>query len=112
MFNAEFISKKLRNMGDRWEARLSAMENVQEKFIREMEKQLATLTNLFEDMAVHPRGPSPSPNQWVPRPFVQTMSYLPRRIDRPNLRQLMLKAPPAFMMTSTYQPAKHLKGQT
>ena len=41
-------------MGDQWEARLSAMENVQEKFIRKMEEQLARLTNLFEDMAVHP----------------------------------------------------------
>ena len=44
-------------MGDRWEARLSAMENVQEKFIREMEEQLARLKNLFEDIAIHPRGP-------------------------------------------------------
>ena len=44
-------------MGDHWEARLSAMENTQEKFgrnIREMEEQLARLTNLFEDMVVHP----------------------------------------------------------
>ena len=44
-------------MGDRWEAWLSAMENIQEKFernIREMEEQLARLTNLFEDMVVHP----------------------------------------------------------
>ena len=49
-------------MGDQWEARLSVMENIQENFgrnIREMEEQLARLTNLFEDMVVHSRGPSP-----------------------------------------------------
>ena len=97
MLNAEFISKRLRNMGDRWKAWLSAMENVQEKFIREMEEQLAKLTNLFEDMTVHPRGPSLLPNQQVHRPFVQTMSYLPRRTDRPSLRQPMPTAPPAFV---------------
>ena len=100
ILNAEFISKRLKNIRDRWKARLSAIENVQEKFIREMEEQLARLTNLFEDMAVHPRGPSPSPNQQVPRPFVQTTSYLPRRTDRPNLRQPTPTAPLAFMTTS------------
>ena len=60
-------------MGDQLEARFSAMENIQEKFehnIREMEEQLVKLTTLFKDMAVHPRGPSPLPNQQVPRPFV------------------------------------------
>ena len=100
MLNVEFIFKRLRNMGHQWEAQLSAMENVQEKFIQEMEEQLTRLTNLFEDMAVHPRGPSPSPNQQVPRPFVQTTSYLPRRIDCPNLRQPTPTAPSAFMTTS------------
>ena len=52
-------------MGDQWEARVSAMENTQEKLehnIREMEGQLARLTSLLEDMIVHPRGPSPWPN--------------------------------------------------
>ena len=52
-------------MGDQWETRLSAMENIQENFehnLREMEKQLARLTSLFKDMAVHPRGPLPLPN--------------------------------------------------
>ena len=43
-------------MGDQWEARLSAIENSQEKLIKEMKEQLAELTNLFEDMTVHPRG--------------------------------------------------------
>ena len=110
MLNAEFISKRLRNMGDRWEPRLSVMENIQEKFernIREMKKQLPRLTSLFEDMAVHPRGPLPLPNQWVPRPFIQTMSHLPCGIDRPNLRQPTPTAPPAFMTTSrpTNQPS-------
>ena len=52
-------------MGDQWEARVSAMENTQEKLehnIREMEGQLVRLTSLLEDMIVHPRGPSPWPN--------------------------------------------------
>ena len=85
-------------MGDRWEARVSAMENN----IREMGGQLARLTSLFEDMVVRPRGPSPSPNQQVPRPFVLTASYLPCRIDRPNLRQPRPTAPPAFVATSRH----------
>ena len=76
-------------MGDQWEARLSVMENIQENFehnLREMEEQLARLTSLFENMAIHPRGPSPSPHQQVPQPSVQTTNYLPRETDRPNLR--------------------------
>ena len=66
ILNAKFISKRLRNMGYQWEARVSAMENTQEKLehnIRKMEGHLARLTSLFEDMVVHPRGPSPLPNQ-------------------------------------------------
>ena len=43
-------------MGDQWEAQLSALEDVQEKLIREMKEQLTRLTSLFEDMTVHPRG--------------------------------------------------------
>ena len=89
-------------MGDRWETRLSALENVQEKLIREMEEQLTRLRILFEDMAVHPRGPSPLTHQQVPRPSVQTTSYLPRRTDRPNLRQPRPTAPPVFMATSRH----------
>ena len=49
-------------MGDRWEARLSAMESTQEKLehnLREMEKQLAKLTSLFKDMIVYPRAHHP-----------------------------------------------------
>ena len=76
-------------MRDQWEARVSAMEG-----------QLARLTSLFEDMAVHPRGPSPLPNQWVLRPFIQTTSHLPREIDCPNLRQPMLTAMPSFVTMS------------
>ena len=94
-------------MRDRWEARISAMENIQEKFehdIREMRKQLVRLTNLFENHnkteAVHPRRPSPSPNQQVPRPFIQTASHLSCETDCPNLRQPMPTAPLAFMATS------------
>ena len=93
MLNVEFISKRLRNMGDRWEARISAMENIQEEFghdIREVREQLIRLTNLFENHikteAVHPRGLSPSPNQQAPRSFIQTSNHLPRETDRPNLR--------------------------
>ena len=76
-------------MGDQWEARIGAIENIQEEFghdIREIKEQLARLTSLLEDHirteVVHPRGQSP--NQQVPRPFVPTTSYLPRRTDRPN----------------------------
>ena len=54
-------------MGDRLEARLSAIENIQEEFghdIQEVKKHLARLTSLFEDyiktQAVHPQGPSPN----------------------------------------------------
>ena len=79
-------------MGDQWEARVSAMENN----IREMKGQLTRLTSLFEDMAVRPRGPSPSPNQQVPQPFAQTTSHLPRDVCRPNLRQPIPTTPPAF----------------
>ena len=50
-------------MGDQWEARINAIENIQEEFghdIREMKEQLARLTSLFKDHikaeAVHPRG--------------------------------------------------------
>ena len=89
-------------MGDRWETRLSALENVQEKLIREMEEQLTRLTSLFEDMTTHPRGPSPLAHQQVPRPSVQTTSYLPRRTNRPNLRQPRPTALPAFVATSRH----------
>ena len=94
-------------MGDQWEARIGAIENIQKEFghdIREMREQVTRLTNLFENHikieAVHPRGLSPLPNQQVPRPFIQTSSHLPRETDRPNLRQPMPIAPPAFMATS------------
>ena len=57
-------------MRDQWEARISAMKNIQEEIghdIREMREQLVRLTNLFEDHiqieAMHPRDPSPLPNQ-------------------------------------------------
>ena len=94
-------------MGDRLEAPISAIENIQEVFghdIRELKEQLAKLTSLFKDHikaeAVHPRGQSPLPNQQAPRPFVPTTSYLPRGTDRPNLRQPRPTAPPAFRTTS------------
>ena len=79
-------------MGDRLEARLSTIENIQEEFghdIWEVREHLARLTSLFEDyirtQAVHPRGPSP--NQQVSRPFIRTSSHLSRGTDHPNLRQ-------------------------
>ena len=94
-------------MGDHLEARISAIENIQEEFghdIREMKEQLARLTSLFKDHikaeAVHPRGPAPLPNQQVPQLFVQKMSHLPRGTDRPNLRQPMPTGPPAFRTPS------------
>ena len=83
-------------MGDQWEAQIGAIENIQKKFecnIQEMDEQLAKLTNLFEDHIqteiVRLRGPSPLPNQQVPRPFVKTTSHLPCEAHRPNLRQPM-----------------------
>ena len=49
-------------MGDQWEARISAVENIQEEFghnIREIKERLAKLTSLFEDHikteAMHPQ---------------------------------------------------------
>ena len=94
-------------MGDHLEARISAIENIQEEFghdIREMKEQLARLTSLFKDHikaeTVHPRGPSPLPPQWIPRSFVQTMSHLPRKTDHLNLRQPRPTAPPAFRTIS------------
>ena len=81
-------------MGDQWEARIGVIENIQEEFghdIQEIKERLARLTSLLEyhirTEVVHPRSPSPLPNRQVPRPFVQTTSYLPRRTDRPNLQQ-------------------------
>ena len=60
-------------MGDQWEARISAIKNIQEEFghdIREMNERLARLISLFKDHikteAVHPRGPSPFSNQQIP----------------------------------------------
>ena len=94
-------------MGDQWEARIGAIENIQEEFghdIREIKERLAKLTSLLKDHikieAVHPRGPSPLPNQQVLRLFVQTTSHLPREAYRPNLWQPRPTAPPAFMTTS------------
>ena len=94
-------------MGDQWEARIRAIENIQEEFghdIQEIKERLVRLTNLFEDhiqtKAVHPRGPSPLPHQRVPQPFVQTTSHSPRETHRPNLRQPRPIAPLAFMATS------------
>ena len=40
------------------------------------------------------------PNRQVPRPFVQTTSYLPCEINRPNLRKPAPTATPAFRTTS------------
>ena len=65
-----------------------------------MKEQLVGLTNLFEDMTVHPRGPSPLPNQRVPRPFIETTSHLPCGTDCPNLRQPTLTTSPSFVTLS------------
>ena len=73
-----------------------------------MKEQLAELTNLFEDMTVHPRGSAPLSNQQVPRPFIQKMSHLPRRTDRPNLRRPTHTTPPAF--TETPRPTNQPSG--
>ena len=103
------------SMGDRLEAQVNTIENIQEEFghdIWEVKEQLIRLTNLLENHmkieAVHPRGLSPLPNQQIPRPFVQTTSHLLRGINRPNLRQSMPTAPSVFM--ATYQPADQSSG--
>ena len=64
-------------MRDRLEARISAIENIQEEFrhdIREVKEHLARLTSLFKDhiktQTAHSRGQSPLTNQQVPQPFV------------------------------------------
>ena len=94
-------------MGDRLEARLNAIKNIQEEFrhdIREVKEHLARLTSLFEDyiktQAVYPQGPSP--NQQVSQPFTRTTSYLPRGTDRPNLRQPVLPASSIFRPTARH----------
>ena len=94
-------------MGDSLEARINAIEDIQEEFghdIREIKERLARPTSFLEDHirteVVHPRGPSPLPNRQVLRPFVQTTSYLPGRTDCPNLRQPRPTAPPGFKTTS------------
>ena len=65
---------------------------------------MARLTSLFgnhiKTEIMHPRGPSPLPNQQVPRPFVQITNHLSREAHRPNLRQPTPIALPAFMTTS------------
>ena len=94
-------------MGDQLEARINAIENIQKEFehdIQEIKERLAKLTSLFEDYiktkAMLPRGPSPSPNQQVPRLFVQIASHLSRETYHPNLQQPTPIAPPAFVATS------------
>ena len=71
------LFSKVKSMGDRWEARIRVIENIQEEFghdIREIKERLVGLTSLFENRikteAVHPRGPSPLSNQQVHQPFV------------------------------------------
>ena len=102
-------------MGDQWEARLSVIENIQENFgrnIREMEEQLARLTSLFEDMAVHPRGPHPCRINGS-----LDHSSRPRAICHVELIAQPAAAKAhnsAFFRDNvpTYQSAKQLKGQT
>ena len=74
-------------MGDRFEARISAIENIQEEFghdIREVKEHLVRLTSLFEDyiktQAVLPRGPSPVLTQYTsrlsPQSFIPTTNHV------------------------------------
>ena len=83
-------------MGDRLEARISAVKNIQEEFghdIQEVKKHLARLTSLFEDyiktQVVHSRGPSSAPIQHVSypshRPLGLATSNLLSRTYCPNL---------------------------
>ena len=63
-------------MGDQLEARINAIENIQEEFghdIREMKEQLARLTKLVKDhiktTTIHSQCPSPLHVQPVPHLF-------------------------------------------
>ena len=94
-------------MGDCLEARLNAIENIQEEFgydIWKVKEHLARLTSLFEDyirtQAVHPQGPSS--NQQVSRPFIRPTSHLSRGTNRPNLRQPVPPASSASRATSRH----------
>ena len=84
-------------MKNRLEARLNAIENIQEEFghdIREVKEHLVRLTSLFEDyiktQAVHSRGPSPALIQRAshpsPQPLGPTTSNLLSRTYCPNLQ--------------------------
>ena len=60
-------------MGDRWEVRINAIENIQEEFrheIREIKKELARLARLVEPRTeakvVNPQKFSPFPTQPFP----------------------------------------------
>ena len=103
-------------MGDHLEARISAIENIQEEFghdIREMKEQLVRLTSLFKDHIkaeiVHPRGPSPLSNQQVPRPLIQTTSYLPCGISPQLVATNAHNSAYLHGEISTYRSTKQLK---
>ena len=87
-------------MGDQLEARISAIECIQEEFgydIREIKEQLARLTKLIEDRAearvVQPREFSPSVPRFSPhcfpnpnsRPYIPAMNKVSNKTYRPNL---------------------------
>ena len=85
-------------MGDQLEARISAIESIQEEFkhdIREINEQLVRLTKLIEDRAearvVQPRESSPS----VPR-FSPTISHIQILVLTFRLRTMFQMKPIAL----------------
>ena len=74
MLNAKIISKGQENMGDLLEARINAIEQIQENFgheIQEIKKELARLAKLVEPCIEakvgHPQKSSLSPTRLGPR---------------------------------------------
>ena len=87
-------------MGDQLEARISAIERIQEEFghdIREIKEQLARLTKLVEDnvkaRVVQPQESSPSVPQLFPhsfphpnsRPYILVVNNVSNETYHPNL---------------------------
>ena len=91
-------------MGDQLEARINAIESIQEEFghdIREIKEQLVRLTKLIKDRAearvVQPRESSPSVPRFSPhcfphpnpRPYILAANRVSNETYRPNLCPLM-----------------------
>ena len=105
-------------MGDQLEARISAIESIQEEFghdIREIKEQLAKLTKLVEDCAeakvVQPRNPSP-PNLC---PCFSVANNVSNRAYHPNLclsRHAPMTTPAGVRMSRPVNQSSRLRDQS